>query len=320
MTSPTEYVSFLESEYLRGYVDSGGSAVKFAVSDPEDAATLRRELRAAGERAGYAVGVVDAGSTKVHLMEQIFFELARQIDWDALAETTVRRVAAEVSYPVPEGPLLSVSALASHYNVDAKELQRDIDRRLQHLVYRDYEMVLVFRVAMLRLCQAALQTGQVSPAEHEALIAWLRGELGQISTLKSSLIYQRIARHNARHMLYSLPHWLAKNGKAGLLLVIDVSRLGVARRPAPDERTGLYYTRLAVLDTYEVLRQLVDSTDELGRCCVVVIGAPELLSDETRGLDAYQALKFRIFDEVRDRRRDNPFSSLVRIRPSEVQA
>src|SRR5580658_625476 len=197
MTSPTEYVSFLESEYLRGYVDSGGSAVKFAVSDPEDATTLRRELRAAGERAGYAVGVVDAGSTKVHLMEQIFFELARQIDWDALAETTVRRVAAEVSYPVPEGPLLSVSALASHYNVDAKELQRDIDRRLQQLVYRDYEMVLVFRVAMLRLCQAALQTGQVSPAEHEALIAWLRGELRQISALKSSLIYQRIARHNA---------------------------------------------------------------------------------------------------------------------------
>jgi NifU-like protein involved in Fe-S cluster formation len=67
-----------------------------------------------------------------------------------------------------------------------------------------------------------------------------------------------------------------------------------------------------------VLRQLIDSTDELARCCVVVIAAPELLTDEARGLDAYQALKLRIFDEIRDRRRDNPFSSLVRMGSEEV--
>jgi hypothetical protein len=134
-----------------------------------------------------------------------------------------------------------------------------------------------------------------------------------MSALKSSSIYRRIARHNARQMLYSLPHWLAVNGRSGLLVVLDASRLGVARRPALDERSGIYYTRLALLDAYEVLRQLVDSTDELSRCCVVVVAAPELLTDESRGLDAYSALKLRIFDEVRDRRRDNPYSSLVRI-------
>ena len=32
-----------------------------------------------------------------------------------------------------------------------------------------------------------------------------------------------------------------------------------------------------------------------------------------RGVDAYQALKLRIYDEVRDRNRDNPYSSLVRL-------
>jgi hypothetical protein len=51
-----------------------------------------------------------------------------------------------------------------------------------------------------------------------------------------------------------------------------------------------------------------------------VIAAPELLTDESRGLDAYQALKLRIFDEIRDRRRDNPYSSLVRIGREEVEA
>ena len=138
-------------------------------------------------------------------------------------------------------------------------------------------------------------------------------DLRQMSALKSALIYRRIARHTARQILFSLPHWLATNGHAGLLLVIDIRRLGVARRPPVEERAGQYYTRLGLLDAYEVLRQLVDSTDELARCCVVVIAAPELLTDESRGLDAYQALKLRIFDEIRDRRRDNPFSSLVRI-------
>ena len=44
-----------------------------------------------------------------------------------------------------------------------------------------------------------------------------------------------------------------------------------------------------------------------------MIGAPELLNDTNRGVDAYQALKLRISDEVRDRQRDNPYSSLIRL-------
>ncbi|HEY5881668.1 MAG TPA: hypothetical protein VIU11_22350 [Nakamurella sp.] len=45
----------------------------------------------------------------------------------------------------------------------------------------------------------------------------------------------------------------------------------------------------------------------------MVVAAPEFISDVHRGVDAYQALKLRIYDEVRDRKRDNPYSSLVRL-------
>ena len=90
-------------------------------------------------------------------------------------------------------------------------------------------------------------------------------------------------------------------------------RFGFARRPQLDERHGLYYTKAALLDGYEMLRQLVDNTDELSHCCVLVVAAPEFTTDANRGVDAYQALKLRIHDEVRDRNRDNPFSSLVRV-------
>ena len=48
----------------------------------------------------------------------------------------------------------------------------------------------------------------------------------------------------------------------------------------------------------------------------MVIAAAEFLTDDNRGLSAYQALKLRIYDEVRDRARDNPYSSLLRVGPS----
>jgi hypothetical protein len=127
------------------------------------------------------------------------------------------------------------------------------------------------------------------------------------------MIFRRIGRHNARQLLFSLAHWLWVNDRSGLLLELDVRRLGFARRPRPEERSGLYYTKTALLDAYELLRQLIDNTDELAHCAVVVVAAPEFLSDQNRGVAAYQALKLRIYDEVRDRARDNPYSSLVRV-------
>lgn len=318
MIAAKDYVDFLSREYLHGYVDTGGCAVKFAVADAAAAAELRGRLVESGRDAGYVVATVDAASTRVHLMDQIFFEVARQVDWDGLAAVALRDAVSSAGYPFPDHELLSLDALAERYEADARELKRDVDLRLQQLVFKDYAMVQEFRIAMLRLCQARFRTGQVSEAEHAAVIEWLRGELPQMAAIKSLLIYRRIARHNARQMLFSVPHWVARNGGAGLLIIVDIQRLAVARRPPVDERSGQYYTRLGLLDGYEVLRQLVDSTDELARCCVVVIAAPDLLSDEARGIDAYQALKLRILDEVRDRRRDNPFSSLVRIGAEEV--
>ena len=68
-----------------------------------------------------------------------------------------------------------------------------------------------------------------------------------------------------------------------------------------------------MLDAYEVLRQLVDATDTLRSVFVAVTLPPDLVADDARGLPAYSALHLRIIDEVRDRRRANPFAALVRL-------
>jgi hypothetical protein len=309
-----DYVAFLDRDYLHGYVDGGGAALKFVVPpDDGSAAAFVERFGIAAAQAGFGVATVDAAETRVHLLDQVFFAVVRQVDWDGLATVATRAALSAAGYPSMADGRVALDGLATHYRVDPRELKRDVDRQLQESVLRDYAMVQEFRTAMLRVCQAQLRSGQVADAEHAAVLDWLRGDLSRISVLKSALIFRQIGRHNARYLLFSLAHWLAVNDQAGLAIVFDIRRLGLARRPGPEDRQGHYYTKAALVDAYEVLRQLVDNTDEMANCIVVVVASPAFLADSPRGLDAYQALKLRIFDEVRDVNRDNPFSSLVRL-------
>ncbi len=166
---------------------------------------------------------------------------------------------------------------------------------------------------MLRLAQVQLGAGDVDTAEFEAVLGWLRGELRSITVLRSALIYTRIGRHNARAMLVSAAALLLAIGCGGLVVHVDYGRLAEARRPPAEARSGFYYSKAAVMDAYEVLRQFIDATDELRGVLFVAVMPPELMTDEARGLPAYSALQLRVADEVRDRRRANPFAALVRL-------
>jgi hypothetical protein len=215
---------------------------------------------------------------------------------------------------VPENPSdLTLERVAAVNDFDQNELRVMFQRRLQQEILRDFEMTHEFRRAMLRLCQAQVDRSDPLQTERNAVLAWLRGELRLISAMRQASIFQKIARHNARDMLLSLSHWLVKTGRSGLVLDLDTTRCALAKRPA--EADGLlFYTKAACLDVYELLRQLIDATDELTSCFVFVTTAPETLVDSNRGIEhTYPALKMRIWNEVRDRRRQNPLATLVRI-------
>jgi hypothetical protein len=104
--------------------------------------------------------------------------------------------------------------------------------------------------------------------------------------------------------------WLHEVGYAGLLLLLDLNAV-VTDRPPGDG--SVRYTRNAVLDTYEVLRQFIDETDEMAHMLVVGVAGPALLDDPRRSVDNYTALKLRTADEVRDRSRSNPLNVMVRL-------
>ena len=308
------YAEFVAKEYLGGYVRDGGAAVRFVVIGSEDVA-IRWHARLASAAAdeGYLYVGVDAGEVRVHLVDQLYAAVARRVDWSELARREVRHGWEQLGLPAPNPTELSVAAVAAHHDVDPREAARSMRRQLEGTLLRDPALAREFRLAVLRLCQAELGTGDVVAAEREAVLSWLRVEPVALRELRSSSLYARVGRHSARSMLVSLAVWRARVAGAGLVLDLDLARLAVSRRPPIEERSGVYYSKAAVLDAYEVLRQLVDATDNLRGVFVAVALPPQLVSDPARGLPSYSALQQRVVDEVRDRRRANPFAALVRL-------
>ncbi|MCD6568366.1 MAG: DUF2791 family P-loop domain-containing protein [Dehalococcoidia bacterium] len=311
-TIPSEkWLSVIQQEYLQRFVRRGGAAVKFAVLPEESQCQkLIPSLRGIAEEENYYFAPVDVAATKAHMVDKMFFAIAQQIPWDELTMSFLRSTLSK-EYFLPEDQSLSIEALASANSLEIREMRRNVNNRLQNILARDHRMTLEFRIAMVRLCQSLLDTESTSPGESEAVKQWLRGELRLISALKKAFIFQKIGRHNARDMIYSLCHWLHLTGKAGLVVTIDISRYLKPRRQKETDGS-LYYGPTAVLDGYEVLRQFIDSTDELEFCLVVVLAPQTFLTDDYRGVLRYEALRLRISDEVHDLKRVNPLSALVR--------
>jgi hypothetical protein len=244
----------------------------------------------------------------------VFIAIAAQIDWIAMAGAVVRAALERAAFPAPaDGDQVDLAAIARHHDVDAAELYRSVRRGMEQIVLRDTELSHEFRVAMLRLCQERLGRGDVSASERETVIGWLRGERLAAADLRTVGLRTKVNRYNARALLLSMTRWLRIAGRSGLVLHLSLDRLAVTRRPPAGLRDGFYYSKPAALDAYELVRQLIDATDETEGLFVAVQLPPSLVNDEARGLPAYTALRMRVVDEVRDRRRPNPYATLVRI-------
>jgi hypothetical protein len=313
-----EYLDFVEREYLSGYIASGGATVKLLCSADDDVrARLAGGLAAVGGDFAYAE--VDAATTRIHLVDQVFTTVARQLDWVSLAQAVVRAALDHAAFPAPAGAGIDLAAIARHHEVDAAELYRSARRAIERLVLRDTEMSHEFRMAMLRLCQERLGRGDVTPAERETVIGWLHGAKLPAADLRSVGLNTKVNRYNARPLLLSLTRWLRLAGRPGLVLRLDLERLAVTRRPPVGLRDGFYYAKAATLDAYELVRQLIDAIDEIEGLFVAVQVPLGLIHDETRGLPAYSALQLRVADEVRDRQRPNPYAALVRVGAATVE-
>ncbi len=309
-----EWLAVVENEYLQSFIPAGGAAVKFAIATPPvTAGDIRRSLEVLAAQHGLCCFTVDGAETRIHMIDQLFHALARQVDWNALAGDLMRSLLSADGYVLPpETDRCTYQVIAALNGTSETELRRRVRVLLHERVEHDYSMVHEFRSAMLRLCQAYLEVSVAELSEIENIHLWLRGELRRVSALKPAGVFQKVGRNLARDMFLSFAHWLRATGKRGFVLVLDVSRYVVERRYVEPDGL-LFHSSTAVLDAYEVLRQFIDGTDELEGCLIAAIAPTAFLTDDRRGLPKYAALKLRIWDEVHDRSRANPLSALVRL-------
>jgi len=300
----------VEPEYFSEYLPQGGAGAKFVIGDEFALARLQHAAADLAQRHQMLAVPVSAGSTKLHMLQEVFFAITRALPWDALLQRYIEGLFGRNGYTWPRpGAPLTMPALAQHYDVAQNLMARNRDQWLTHDLWDDANLAQDFRSAMLRLCLARLEP---DGCEAETpILQWLRGEKIGLAQLRQFDIAARIGRTNARAMLVSLCHFLRKAGSTGLLVTLD---LRPALRPTPATEGGVRYSPNAVMDVYEVLREIIDDLEHLPGLFVLVLADQTLIAgDRKRTLDTYKALEMRIWPDVRPGDQQNPLAPLVTV-------
>jgi len=305
------WLDWLCAEYLDGFVREGGAAIKVAVvPSPETSAALAERLLTEAGGRGFAVARVDAATCKAHLLHNLFHEVARQLDWEGLTRDFVRRLLLDAGWALPGDGALEVAAVARANEQDATIVRQDVRLALTRHLMHDRGLSRQFRLGALSMCRALTEPDELRVELAAHVRMWLRGELPRVSSLRDAFIHQKVDRHTARTMILSTAAFVRHAGREGLVTTVDVSRYALAR-PVDDGRNR--YSKAAALDMWETLRQFIDGADDLGGGLFVFLVGAEFVADDARGMRGYNALNFRLTDDVRDRRRPNPLAPMVRI-------
>ncbi len=311
----SDWLGFLDREYLSTFIKDGGASIKFAVTTENLKPELRTAIVGRSKELDYIVIEVDAAVSRVHMPQDIFFGMASQVDWRILARRLILRLASDRGHRVdsidPNDPGNIFKAIGESNDLSPEFVYLGLSPQIQDKVYRNPQMAKDFRVAMAQLCIQE-DTREDQQYGGQPLIDWLTGNNTRVSSVRPFLIYNAINRTTARHFIESAVYWFQYVGHAGTVLLLDNSRVTLARNPRDGRR---YYTKAMVMEHYELLREFVDGTDRLLGTLIVVLTNNEFLDEDlrSRGYGSYPALMTRVIDDVRDRTLVNPIGSLIRL-------
>lgn len=313
------WLDYISHFYLDDYIRAGGSSVKFVVCYPSVApAEAESGLLAAASSRDYLTASVSAASTKAHLIEKVFSCIANQLPWQDLIDRVLLGFAKDKNWVIPDK--ITTAGIVHQLNlvngIGEQQITLIMQKQITDGILRDRLLAKDFRVAMMWLANARLTGGPEQDVTFAKICNWLGGRINAISEMYTFQIFTKVNQANARHLLGSLLKWISMAGYSGLVVILDANRLLEKSEP-PDE--SLYYTKAALLEVYEVLRQFVDATDELPCLLLTVLVSPLFLDLDAggRGLGRYRALMTRVYDEIRDRHLANPLTALVRLSNTE---
>ena len=329
-----DWLRYIDDEYLSTFVKDGGSSIKFAVTPDELRPELNAVLLDKCRQRGYVFVKLDAVTLRPHLPQYIYIGLARQIEWRLLARRRILSLAEARRYDVagidPEITGNVFEAIASVNGLESGSVLQALRPEIERNVLKSPELARDFRVAMNHLC---LHEDTHSGGEYtgEPILDWLTGmprrSVGvlpfpidtplsrttmntRISDVRPFSIYTPINRTTARNFIESTLHWIRHAGYAGTVIVLDNSRVTLARNP---KLGPLFYTRAMAMEHYELLREFIDRIDRLAGTLLVVATNNDFLDESPKGVYNYEALYTRIMEDVRDQELVNPVAPLVRL-------
>ena len=311
-----DWLSRIDEEYLSSFIRDGGASVKFVVTPDVMQADLEAALSRRCAELGYLFAKFDASAMRAYMPQDLFFALARQIDWRHTARRLILRLAAGAHYRTEgldaavEGNVFDAIA-AANGGLERQFVLQALRPAVQDGVFRNRKLVRDFRVAMTALCRQE-ESGDGAEYAGQPLLDWLTGRNPRVSSIRPLPIYSSINRTTARYFVESALHWVRDARCSGTVLVLNNRRVTVARNPRDGAR---YYTRAMAMDHYELLREFVDDVDRLAGTLMLVTTGEGFLDDDPRGrgFGIYEALKTRVMDDVYDRNLVNPVASLVRL-------
>ncbi len=311
-----DWLNHLDREYLSTFIKEGGAAVKFAVTAEKDRRPLVEELKNRCNAQNHLLLELDAINHRLHMPQDIFFGMASQVDWRLLARKAILQMLAENSCRVtgidPNDSVNIIDAVVARTErADPQQLRYELRPILASKIAKNKSMSKSFRVAMTHLCILESNSNSMQEYSGKPLLEWMTGTNTRISNIRPFQVHTPINRTTARYFIESALHWVRLAGYSGTVILLDNTRVTIARNPRDGKR---YYTRPMTMDHYELLRELIDDVDRLQGALMIVLTDYAFVDEHSpRSWAMYPALRTRVMDDVRDRNIANPVAALVRL-------
>ena len=301
---------FLRQHYLEEYIPQGGSKIKFVTGRTgRGKSHFARRMLQEAEELGYLTVSFSAKKIWLHDFREVYVEIIRQCGVERVLTGCAKTVIQELGFDAAEvGDVRHFMDFLTEKGENDPLTRSEIRNALRKLFTRNAILDSCFAGCCSLLTGDILGYPVLEPSNREMIKAFLEGDKSVKSAGMRSigLSPAPVTKYNARHLLRSLSEIIHLGGFKGLLVVIDDMETLLSR----SRENPVYYTRLRRDDSYESIRQLIDDIDSMHYIMFMLCFDRELLDNDNYGIKSYQALWFRIQNEVVSAR-FNRFADIV---------
>ena len=305
------WLDFFKKYQLDYFIAHGGSKVKVLVGNQGAGKThLIRSVLYDACQANYTTVYLSAYEYKLNSLVDFYQEVVEQIDLEQLIRDICCVVAKTFGFDQDQydGSEVFIPKVRDEYpnsKIAEKELRKRVAKIAKNYDFNPSFQSFLYQITYSRMVSNSLDNIELSKK-------WLSGsdEVSQEEKkgFKSLLLFDKLQRFNARDWINSFIQLLRLSGKQGLIVAIDDLDVLTQKNP---ETGRFFYSKSAVADVYEIIRQLIDDAEMLEYCLFLIGGQRSLIEDYDRGFRSYDALWIRLQTGLIESDKFNSLADLV---------